>query len=290
MNALHASFARAGAAALALALACGAACAAPAPGISFTHKDWSLDCDNTGTCRASGYETDDDIKAPVSVLITRPAGPGAKVDAKVQFGTDDEGNTVEGPVAMTIAGHASGTVVDSADLTEAQVAALVKAMTGTGAVVFRKGKAHWTLSGEGAAAVLVKMDDVQGRIGTPGALVKKGPKPESAVPGPVKSPVIQAVRATVSNKSDVPLAKRVLATVGKTADCDELTNPETKNDPNAEPPELWRLGSGRVLVAALCWRGAYNAGNGYWIAHDKPPYDAKLVTVQADTFDPESAS
>ncbi|STW09638.1 Protein of uncharacterised function (DUF1176) [Klebsiella grimontii] len=37
------------------------------------------------------------------------------------------------------------------------------------------------LSGEGAYAVLLKMDDVQGRIGTPGALTKKGDRPENSV-------------------------------------------------------------------------------------------------------------
>lgn len=285
MNALHSTFARA--VAVAFALACGAAGAEPAAGVSFTHKDWSLDCDNTGTCRASGYQSDADDQAPVSVLITRTAGPGAKVDAKVQFGSYGEDSKVpEGPVALTIGGHSAGTVVDSGSLGDAQLASLLKALAGTGNVVFAKGKARWTLSGEGAAAVLVKMDDVQGRIGTPAALVKKGGRPEAAVPGPVKKPVIQAVRVPASLKADVSLALKVLATIKSDDDC-QLSKMLDVKDPEASEVELWRLGGGRVLVTASCWRAAYNEGSGYWLAKDKPPYDAEIVTASGSGFAPE---
>ncbi len=258
------------------------------PGVSFTHKDWSVDCDNTGTCRASGYQRDED-PLPVSVLLTRAAGPDAPIAAQVQFGSGgDDATSPDGPVHMSIGGRAAGTVVDSKDMAAAQVAALLKALTGTGEVVFTAGKMRWRLSGDGAAAVLLKMDDVQGRLGTPGALVKKGPKAESSVPAPVKAPVIQAVRVPASAKVDLPLALRILATIPKDGDCDELAELQAAKEPDTSDVDLWRLGGGRVLVTALCWRGAYNAGNGYWIASDKPPYDAKLVTTQADTFAPET--
>ncbi len=39
-------------------------------GVNFTHHDWELACDNTRTCRAAGYQSDDD-QLPVSVLLTR---------------------------------------------------------------------------------------------------------------------------------------------------------------------------------------------------------------------------
>ena len=31
-------------------------------GLYFQHQDWELACDNTGICRAAGYQTDDDLK------------------------------------------------------------------------------------------------------------------------------------------------------------------------------------------------------------------------------------
>jgi len=271
-----------------LALAGGAALAA-SPGVTFTHKDWSVDCDNTGTCRAAGYQREDDETAPMSVLLTRAAGPGAPVVAKAQFASPgDEGASPEGPVRMTLAGRAAGTVIDGQDMAPAQVAALLKALTTNAPVAFAAGKLHWQLSSDGVAAVLLKMDDVQGRVGTPGALLRKGSKPEATVPGPVKPPVIQAVRVPASTKADLPLALKVLATIARNDDCDELQALQSAKNPDTSDVDLWRLGAGRVLVTTLCWRGAYNAGNGYWIANERPPYDAKLVTLQADTFVPES--
>ena len=278
------------AACAALLMLLGGAAVAAEPGARFEHKDWQVDCDNPGTCRASGYQRDEDT-TPVSVLLTRAAGPGAPVQAQVQFGDfDDNGDkpAADVPVHMTIGGHAMGTVVDNEDMAPAQVAALLKALTGSGAIVFASRDTRWMLSGDGAAAVLLKMDDVQGRIGTPGALVRKGTKPEASVPGPVKPPVIQAVRVPAPVESDVPLALRILKTIPKTADCDDLQTLQAAPQPDTADVDLWRLGGGRVLVSALCWRGAYNAGNGYWIARDKPPYDAKVVTLSADTFTPEA--
>lgn len=269
-----------------LACAGGALAAAPA-GVSFSHKDWSVDCDNTGTCRASGYQREDEQIA-VSVLLTRAAGPDAAVAAQAQFGSfADEAPQPVGPVRLTIAGRAAGTVVDSQDMTHEQVAALLKALAGTGEVAFSDGKTRWKLSGDGAAAVLLKMDDVQGRIGTPGALVKKGTKPEASVPGPAKAPVIQAVRVPASVKADLPLALEVLATIKSDDDC-PLSEMLDTQDPKKSEIDLWRLGGGRVLVTALCWNAAYNEGSGYWVAKDKPPYDAKLVTAAGSGFAPET--
>ena len=257
-------------------------------GSSFTYKDWSLDCDNTGTCRASGYSAETDDTA-ASVLITRLAGAGAAIDVQLAFGGQGEqGEPPEGPVRMTVAGHPAGTVVGGRSVSPAQAAALLKAFLGNGAVAFAAGGGHWRVSGDGAAAVLLKMDDVQGRVGTPGALVKKGDRPEAAVPGPARPPVIQAVRVAPSSPSDRALALRVLASVPKNDDdCPLLAELPAAGKGDADGVELWRLGGGRVLVSTTCWQAAYNAGNGYWIARDKPPYDAKLVTAQADSFAPE---
>jgi hypothetical protein len=272
-----------------LALACATGFAgAASPGTDFTHKDWSLSCDNTGTCRASGYEADSNIELAVSVLLTRTAGPGTPVEAKVTFGDFNQGaGHPAGPVRLTLGGRAVGNVAENEPLAPPQVAALLRTLLGSGEIVFSAGRTSWRLSGDGAAAVLLKMDDVQGRVGTPGALVRKGSRPESAVAGPARPPVIEAVAVAPSSEADLPLARRVLATIAKSEDCPEAENYRVEDRDNVELARLWRLGGGRVLVTALCWRAAYNAGNGYWIAHDKPPYDAKLVTAMADGFDPE---
>ncbi|MBV2132078.1 DUF1176 domain-containing protein [Pseudomonas sp. MAP12] len=54
-------------------------------GVGFTHHNWQLACDNTRTCRAAGYQSDDD-QLPVSVLLTRKAGPQQPVTGQVKLG------------------------------------------------------------------------------------------------------------------------------------------------------------------------------------------------------------
>ncbi len=55
------------------ALLSGFAVAACAQGMRFEHQDWELACDNTGTCRAAGYQQEE-AQPAVSLLLTpRPA-------------------------------------------------------------------------------------------------------------------------------------------------------------------------------------------------------------------------
>lgn len=54
-------------------------------GLHFSHKDWEIACDNTGTCRAAGYQSDQDIDQPVSVLLERAAGANSSIKAQVQI-------------------------------------------------------------------------------------------------------------------------------------------------------------------------------------------------------------
>ncbi|MDH3434307.1 MAG: DUF1176 domain-containing protein, partial [Gammaproteobacteria bacterium] len=67
---------------------------APSEGLSFIHEDWQLACDNTRTCRAAGYQSDDDELA-VSVLLTRFAGPDQPVSGKIMLGQYFESEAVD---------------------------------------------------------------------------------------------------------------------------------------------------------------------------------------------------
>jgi hypothetical protein len=274
-------------AAVSLALAAGLAGLARAQ--TFDHKDWQLACDNTRTCRAAGYQSDDGEAAPVSVLFTRAAGPGTRVDGELQLGTMSDDSPHPGSVRVAIGGKAAGTVALDGDnhgvLPPAVTEALLKALAGTAAVTFSGGGTTWRLSGEGAAAVLLKMDDLQGRIGTPSALVRRGTAPESGVKPPLPMPVVRAVRIPKAPRpGDDALAARIVATLRHVADCDLLDARDAPRDPT-DAPALWHLDATRVLVTAPCWRAAYNTGDGYWVANAKPPYDPVLVTASGTEFD-----
>ena len=273
-----------------LLAAAGALAGGAARAQDFSHKDWQLACDNTRTCRAAGYQRDDAPGNAVSVLFTRDAGPGTKIEGELQLGDADDGLPHPASVRLSIAGKPAGTIALKGDTNHAElappvVAALLKALVGSGAIVFSNGGDTWTLSGDGAAAVLLKMDDVQGRIGTPSAIVRKGTAGEAGVLPPLPVPVVQAVLLPkLAQRDDPALAKKIVASIPAAKDCDLLHDPD-RQDPATEPPALWHLDAARVLVSAPCWRAAYNTGDGYWVANAKPPYDPKLVTASGTDFD-----
>ncbi|QYF95223.1 DUF1176 domain-containing protein [Massilia sp. PAMC28688] len=163
---------RLGLAALATLLIAPAGAAQPA-GMAFSHLDWELACDNTRTCRAAGYQRDDsgnDGKPlpPVSILLTRHAGPRTAVLAELQL-RSQEGDEFDTDalrrlsLAMMINGRPLGQVVLKHDkgtlqLTPAQTAALLAALPGSARIAWSDGRTSWTLShagDHGAAAARV---------------------------------------------------------------------------------------------------------------------------------------
>lgn len=265
--------------------------AAELPKLSFQHHDWELACDNTRTCRAAGYHAEDGRNLPLSVLLERPAGPGQAFVAQLRLGDADDGIDLPPSLAMQVDGRAFGTVKLQGDdaigsLTPAQAQALLHAVVGTGKVTWRADGRNWTLSGKGASAVLLKMDEFQGRLGTPGAAIRKGGKPEQEVPPALAAPVVAA--AAVPPGALPRLGREeeriLLATLRKTAgneDCADLEAVALGESAFAYAP----LTKDKMLVSVRCWRGAYNEGHGYWVANRKPPFSPQLVTQSGTDYD-----
>ena len=126
------------------------------------------------------------------------------------------------------------------------------------------------------------MDDVQGRLGTPGALIRKGSQPESRVPPALAPPVLRVPALAPTRPEDSRLIPKLLpalrAALPKDHNCEHLTEP-----PDGRPPSIQvkRLDAHHLLASAACWLAAYNAGTGYWVVEDSPPYRATLVTEDA---------
>lgn len=267
--------------------------AMPNNSVSFAHADWELACDNTRTCRAVGYQSDDQSNA-LAVLLTRNAGPKQAVTAQVMLGDIFEEvpwagiNTLE----LVINGKNLGKVVlDKQDLTgslsAAQVLALLATVKQKANIQFVAKQDSWQLSDAGMSAVLLKMDEAQGRLNTSGALVQKGSLSEAKVLSALPKPVIRAVKPVDTKvqlrSSDLKqLESSLLATLSKDDDdCPMLSEP----DEYAQPLEVVRLDTQKFLVSAQCWRGAYNTGIGYWVINSKAPYNPVLVTAGASDYD-----
>jgi hypothetical protein len=147
------------------------------PGISFSRGDWEITCDNTRTCQMAGYSSGNagDGKRH-SVWITRAAGPNAPlfltlyIDGQSKGARDVQEKERDSP------------------LTSAQIQALIAVASKDGVIAFKGDSQSFMFSAVGLSAVMLKMDEVQGRIGTPGALIEKGEKPEESVLPPLPAP------------------------------------------------------------------------------------------------------
>lgn len=274
-----------------LALAGGGAYAADPASVSFQHNDWELACDNTRTCRAAGYQPDDQDENPVSVLLTRHAGPNQPVYGEVQFGTyGDNAPDVPATVALKINGRTAGTIKRDKNrnfvLAPAQVTALLAVLNKSCTIEFTAGETTWTLSTKGASAVLLKMDEFQGRLNTPGALARKGTQPEDKVLPPLAPPVIVAAavpksadKAALAALDRKAIAAELRQTI-KLEDCDELASIGTAENPLDIAP----LTNGKLVVSATCWRAAYNSGSAFAVINAKPPYAPVIVTTLANDY------
>src|SRR5207253_1006649 len=112
--------------------------------------------------------------------------------------------------------------------TEAQVRTLLPALLKDGRIAWTGKGTTWTVSTAGANAVLLKMDEFQGRLDTPSALVRKGSKPELNVLPPLPAPEVQAgpvslnknpIKLTAAQMHDLQAAVRKTV---KEGDCELL--------------------------------------------------------------------
>jgi hypothetical protein len=260
------------------------------PSTTFSHKDWELACDNTRTCRAAGYHEEDE-EPNATILLTRAAGPNQPVKVELQL-ADDERHPAPDQLAMSIDGRAIGAVRTDPKssiltLTDAQTRALLPALLKNGRIAWTGKGTTWTVSTAGANAVLLKMDEFQGRLDTPGAMVRKGTKPESNVLPPLPAPEIHA-GPVIQDKNPIKLTavqtrdiKAALHKTVKEGDCELLDS----TSETAGELEVRRFTKDKLLVSHTCWIAAYNTGDGYWVVDAKPPYSAVLVTTSATDYD-----
>ncbi|MES2583458.1 MAG: DUF1176 domain-containing protein [Pseudomonadota bacterium] len=272
---------------------------AASDGLSFSRHDWQLVCDNTRTCRAAGYSADGDAN-PVSVLLTRTAGPGQAVTGQVMlgdYGSDSIAAKLPAvlKLSMRVNGRAAGQVVIetkstmAADLSTAQVNALLAALPRASTIEWVGGGNSWQLSDKGAAAALLKMDEFQGRIATVGALVRKGSRGEEGVLPPLPAPVVAAVAPAKPQPGDAEFAKKhgkalraaLLPTVKEDGNCTKLTELE---EGAQEELSVYRLSASKLLVSTPCWLAAYNFGAGFWVINSAPPFNPVLVTDSGSNY------
>ena len=258
--------------------------AAEKAAVSFQHKDWSLQCDNTLTCRAAGYQAESAESGPVSMLLTRQAGPNTPVQMDLQVSTEKSNPaSVQLQVGkLSLPGLKGGIP----RIPASQVTPLVQELLRNDRATVTGADEQWVLSLAGVSAVLLKMDEAQGRIGTPGALVRRGARAESSVLPPVPAPVVKAMIPLPGRPGDASLVKPLLAALDQAS-----LEGQCNGDPfNPTHVQVYRLTERKVLLSVPCGMGAYNSSRLLWIANDRRPYKPAPVDDVDGDFDPASGS
>jgi hypothetical protein len=266
-------------------LALSTAWAVAADGSSFSHKDWDLVCDNTLTCRAAGYSPEGTEQA-ASVLLMRKAGPGTPLDNRVRLAESEDGQSADDAPQLMVANQSFGMLQPADDgawlMNGRQLDAFMAALHSGSAIGFRDARGTYPLSGAGSSAVLLKMDDLQGRVGTRGALIRPGTRDESGVRQPnsaavvAKAPVVDKESRAMTTAEIAQIKPKLISRIEASGDCDD--------EWMGEHWYFARLDDRYGLAGASCWRGAYNSGDIWFVIDNESHEPVQLVTTGATSY------
>lgn len=254
-------------------------------GTYFSHKNWEVACDNTGTCRAVGYQADD--HAPAAVLLTRQAGANTATQVALSF--DPE---VSRPIGVELwIGQRKVTHIrfteDIGRLSSQHANLVLNAIKNDQPVSLRAGQQQWRISGSGAHAVMLKMDDVQKRTATTSALLKTGQKPVTHVLAAQAKPKIQIPRIISQSYSiarQSPQGQQLIKMLRQSTSAEQCGFLHGNNQ-QADQIQVFNLNAQTRLVQIPCWMAAYNSGDGFWLMDTELKKVKQRVTTSAQTFE-----
>lgn len=264
------------------------ASAAEPLGTSFVEGDGVLACDNTRTCRLAVYGP----LAPLmlSVLLERAGGPQTAVTARLSMaeGAEDAPRTPvtvapEGTLRLRVNGRDLGAIGHSEaldiglELPSRYVTAVIDALVSDKRIEMSDASGHaWPLSDHGIRTLLLKMDEVQGRLNTPGALARKGALPESKVPAAVAAPPLKAPSLLVeAHDDDGQLAERTdllqqLQPVAAARNaCERMSSRQLR---------IERVDATHVLAMLSCATDRHIVPAGTWLIRDRSPFAPTLIS------------
>lgn len=252
-----------------------------APYLSEKVDDWLLDCDNTGTCRAHGYQTweESNFILGASILLERAAGANSEVQGFIQLNmaTDRElPKNFSLLLNQKNYGDLENPMDDQFTLTRTQLAGILQSpKTLKNIVVEINFKNLDTIEnikipGAGLLEILLKMDEFQKRIGTSSALIQKGDLPEDNVLKPIQIPSI-TIPLLTEKEEDLTYFNKHLPEIRTIAKSLFVESDEnicwTNDDSELEQMEiiLYGLDKDHVLVTHQCYLAAYNYGYAYYV-------------------------
>jgi hypothetical protein len=226
-----------------------AAAAVPRPAELRTFQDWTVGCDNGRACHAVALIPETWPDGALTMSVRRGPEAGALPVLAFDLGADSNAAAVSADgrrLAVRLVGAEGYTRIAPAD-----TAAAVGALRSAAQLRLHSadGKLLGTVSLKGASAALLYMDERQGRVGSPTALVQPGTRrPTIAPPPPL--PVVAA--RPVSSAPAIALSAAALKALRRKHGCtiDEVGGPDEA--------ETAAIGRSETLLLLACGSGAYN--------------------------------
>ena len=267
--------------------------AAPAPVLQTRSetrqfKDWRATCGNDGTCWAFGFAPE---FAAGWVRIALQPGPDARPE--VSFGYWPDGDApASRQIGLEIDGRTfAATLNDDGDsqapvgLIRTDARPVIDAMAQGKSMVVR-GASTQAVSLNGAAAALLWIDEKQGRLNTPTALIRRGDRPASTVPVAPPLPTVTPAPAVDQGgfgdvNQRVPAALRARTEVGTCLK-------ESAMPAVSDMVMSARLDARTELWGVPCGAGAYNVTHNWYLTgpDGRDPRPAILAGTAGPGADP----
>jgi hypothetical protein len=253
------------------------------PGIQPVYReigDWLVACDNTRQCLAKhvlGDHDDDTNRYDVDagIVIARAAGPAGDLSVDITSGVSFDPNTIRVDDARP-RGRPTWERSDenrAASIDGDDALSFVRELRDA-QVVLWSGEGHASrVPLRGLAAVLIAMDEAQGRIGNVSALGRPGSLPAASTPAPIPPPIVRQGPKAAPLANPAALARTVRRLQGRALaahDCDREAGVGDSADP---------LDASSAIVTLGCGRFAYQISVLAFIVPRADPGQARLLVL-----------
>lgn len=226
-------------------------------------RDWTVVCNNRNHCAAYAQAVD---FGPAWIMVDMPAGPTAQPE--ITFGSWQAGDETPGDLRIDGRVQPSQEVPPNLGFRRAVQtrAALAAMVAGNQVTIGPPGadEAPLAVSLAGVSASLLWIDERQGRLNTPSALIRRGTRANAQVPRALD---VAAPRpGPIVSQSGLPgRASEALIHFARSQPCEE-------GDTDAADLGLsmeGRLSADTLLWSRTCITGAYNYGARYFLTNGR---------------------
>jgi Protein of unknown function (DUF1176) len=244
------------------------------------YGDWLIGCDNAGDCEAIGF---DDTNTDIMMNIQRKAGPNGDMKLLIARASTLSISNVSADNKVIKMATADWTVVNEKEQHEvystkpsAILGFINHIRQASQLQIDRHSEAAAPLSLNGLSAALLFMDEIQGRIDSQNAFVRKGKKPENLVPSAKPLPKLRA--APYRGKKLSPEQEKRIAKIIREQKAAVFKQDDCMQGEFVGFDAVRMLSKNRLLALLECNRGAYQSY--YLIFHAPLDNPKKAIQVK----------